>query len=270
MQINNMDHLKLISRLIIACRFEMSKTKFRTWSLIGYGGRYKDLDGQRGRKFYLFQCSCCNRITKSDSSLRSIKKTKVCLTELFEQQRQKKIDQIKQVVGKKINKWTILSINPWIPRKNPTVIARCECGHIRKDLMFYQLNTGRSKACKPCGNTTHGLAKSSIAGIWRKMVSRCHDIDDKDYYNYGGRGIIVCERWHSVTSFHADMGEKPFSNAQIDRINVDGDYELSNCRWVTPQENMANRRNSKKNRANYITIKRSNYKIIDGNYILIK
>ena len=80
---------------------------------------------------------------------------------------------------------------------------------------------------------------------WQGMKTRCYSNKDKHYHRYGGRGIIVCDKWkHNFRAFLKDMGYKPFKGAQIDRIDNDGNYEPSNCRWVTAVENMRNRNNT--------------------------
>lgn len=89
--------------------------------------------------------------------------------------------------------------------------------------------------------TRHGHYNSPTYSSWRAMISRCSNPHRPNYHLYGGRGISVCESWKSFPAFLQDMGLRPDGH-QIDRINVDGNYEPSNCRWVTPKQNSNNRR----------------------------
>lgn len=75
---------------------------------------------------------------------------------------------------------------------------------------------------------------------WSSMRSRCRNPKSQDYAMYGGRGIAVCERWNSFAAFLSDMGQKPTPKHSIDRIDGDGNYEPSNCRWATPKEQASN------------------------------
>lgn len=78
------------------------------------------------------------------------------------------------------------------------------------------------------------------------MLARCGDPTNAAYKNYGGRGITVCDRWRDVRNFVADMGERP-PGGTIERVDNDGNYEPSNCKWIPPSEQDRNRRFCKLN-----------------------
>lgn len=80
--------------------------------------------------------------------------------------------------------------------------------------------------------------------IWKNMMRRCYDPKDCRYHAYGARGIMVCERWHKHANFKADMGVRP-DGLTLDRIDVNGNYEPSNCRWATLKEQGRNRRGNR-------------------------
>jgi len=135
----------------------------------------------------------------------------------------------------------------------------CDCGTIRIVVRGNLLSGG----VKSCGclksdvsrNSKHGLTNGRNATIngkkranrigtyssWEAMRSRCNNPNNPGYHWYGGRGIKVCERWDDFDNFLWDMGERP-EGKTLDRIDVNGNYEKSNCKWSTPLEQTQNRR----------------------------
>lgn len=95
-------------------------------------------------------------------------------------------------------------------------------------------------------NLKHGMSETRMYKTWANMIQRCTNPRVTHYKSYGGRGIKVCERWMNFDNFYEDTKEIYNDNLTIDRINVDGDYEPSNIRWITNQENCLNKRNTVK------------------------
>lgn len=86
------------------------------------------------------------------------------------------------------------------------------------------------------------MARDGMKIRWRGMIRRCYDPSYIRYHRYGGRGIKVCKAWlDDIEQFRNDMGEPPTSGHQIDRIDNDGNYEPSNCRWATRSVNGHNK-----------------------------
>jgi hypothetical protein len=97
------------------------------------------------------------------------------------------------------------------------------------------------------GQITHGHSLvgkvSPTYKTWLRMKERCYNPHKDKYKYYGGRGIKVCARWSKFENFLADMGEKP-AGLTLDRVDNDGDYKPSNCRWATLKEQARNKRNN--------------------------
>ncbi len=92
---------------------------------------------------------------------------------------------------------------------------------------------------------THGMKNSSEYNVWNHMRQRCNNPNNISYSNYGGRGITVCDRWlNSFEAFYADMGPRPSAEHSIERRDVNGHYEPSNCYWATNDIQQNNRRNN--------------------------
>jgi hypothetical protein len=91
----------------------------------------------------------------------------------------------------------------------------------------------------------HGLWDSVEYDAFQAMHQRCEHPKNKQYPNYGGRGIKVCNRWKTFIPFFEDMGLRPSPRHSIDRINNNGDYSPKNCRWATVKVQSSNRRNNR-------------------------
>lgn len=129
-----------------------------------------------------------------------------------------------------------------------TYKAICECGNIVY-IRATDIRKNKRKHCIHCFNarTTHHKTNTKLFNVWQSMKQRCYYKKHKDYNNYGGRGIIVCDNWKSdfenFYNWAINNGYK--NNLQIDRINVNGNYEPSNCRFVPAKTNSVNKRNTR-------------------------
>jgi len=149
--------------------------------------------------------------------------------------------------GRKFNRLTVISEYGRSARNDILWLCKCDCG---KEVIqpTRKLKRGEVKSCGCYRNecvknrkTTHGYSNTPTYRSWNSMIMRCVNKNNNQYYRYGSRNISVCDRWiNSFENFLHDMGERP-PGASLDRIDNNGNYEPSNCRWATAKQQQRNR-----------------------------
>lgn len=156
-------------------------------------------------------------------------------------------------IGLRVGRLTVVS-EPFVDRSGTSKFKRsskvechCDCGN-RKVITVKSIGRTQSCGCLHRDGlvnklTTHGKSKSPEYEVYHGMKKRCYNHKSADYKFYGGRGIKVCDRWlgeNGFDKFLTDMGERPSQHYSIDRKDVNGNYEPSNCRWITHKGQMNN------------------------------
>ena len=151
-------------------------------------------------------------------------------------------------------------------------LCKCDCGKL-KIIQGASLKNGRTKSCgclrKKGARMTHGFKYTRLYCIWQGIKKRCLNKNTSNYYIYGGRGIKICDEWkNDFKSFHDwafangyDESAKR-GDCTIERIDVNGNYEPSNCRWATMKEQCRNTRSNK-----LITYNNETRCLMDWSYI---
>jgi hypothetical protein len=150
--------------------------------------------------------------------------------------------------GKRFGKLVVVS-RAYGEFKSVKWLCECDCGKFNI-ITTASLICGNTKSCgclRQSGDycRTHGQSKSKLWGTWCSMRSRCRYPKKKDYKHYGGRGISVCEDWSNdfMTFYNWSLENGYREGLTIDRIDNDGNYEPSNCRWIPFSQQSINRRN---------------------------
>ena len=126
-------------------------------------------------------------------------------------------------------------------------LCGCYCGNYLKTThaQLFRL-TG---AARSCGHCYDSQVYKKEYNCWEGIRDRCSRANSKNYKDYGGRGIKVCQRWNQdFLFFMQDVGFAPSNEHTLERINNDGDYEPNNCKWATRAEQARNTRRSLINR----------------------
>ena len=156
--------------------------------------------------------------------------------------------------GMKFHRLTVLHKTDWLyvaPRGEARHkwVCMCDCGN-RREVHGSGLLSGQTKSCG-CWNdeilrlrSLSQISYSRLYRIWAVMWERCRNKKGRAWHRYGGRGIAVCDEWKQFAGFRRDMGAAYKPGLSLDRIDVNGGYAQSNCRWADVRTQANNKKNT--------------------------
>ena len=155
--------------------------------------------------------------------------------------------EVKDIAGYKFGKLNVISRAGSSSTGKAQWLCKCDCG-TNKTVRAADLKNGRVLSCgcyRKERATKHGLKHDRLYRIWVAMRQRCNNPKNDGFEYYGGRGIKVCNEWDDFKTFNEwSMSHGYADNLTIDRIDVNGNYEPSNCRWVLEVVQGSNKRNN--------------------------
>ena len=156
------------------------------------------------------------------------------------------MSKIRDLSGQKFGRLTALYRLHNYHKKRVHWLCICDCGNLT-DVSRNNLTRGVTKSCGCNKGEHHNDINSRLYRIWRHIKERCYNKNANNYTRYGGRGIVVCDEWkHSYLSFKGWALSNGYRDSlTIDRIDVDGNYESDNCRWVDYKTQNRNKRNNR-------------------------
>lgn len=198
-------------------------------------------NGKKKSILWLCKCDCGNEVRRTAAHLKQNNTSSTC----------GKCNLIKDsdYIGKTFGYWVVVKPEKGNSRKK-AYLCQCKCGKY-KIVNADTLKLGTSKSCG-CFHkedmikrqTTHGKTGQRIMNIYYDIKSRCYDNKNKRFADYGGRGVAMCEEWVNNSSAFVEwaLNNGYSDELTIDRVNNDGNYEPTNCRWTTIKEQAQNRR----------------------------
>lgn len=159
------------------------------------------------------------------------------------------------LTGRKFGRLTVVSRAENDKHGGSRWLCVCDCGK-ENTVRYMHLTRGRIVSCgcyQKENSTKHGLSRTPLYGVWSDMKQRCYSVNCSNREHYYDRGIKVCDEWLEKFDNFAEWAFSSGYNPKlrIDRINTNGNYEPSNCRWVTPLQNIMNTRSKKGSMSKY-------------------